>query len=242
MKLAFGYILLVVCSIVPENIYDINTVKEQAEYMQAEGLYTKSIAHYKELVEVRKNKEPEVLVNYAHMLLLNKDTLSARGIYNLAIKNSKKPNLKSIAYAQAALIEFQFNKNKDEAIKLLQFALKEDDHNYTARHNLYVLLKLKQNTEEEEHTNDEKQRHQSAGAGNNDADGNNTINGAVSPIGQGPDSGTETHVDNFQQMDMSIEKAKQLLDVMQKNEIQYIQQLRKKEEPSDKHNLNKPNW
>lgn len=241
MKFTLGYILLIVGSIIPENIYEINSLKEQAEYMHAEGLYSKSLIHYKALVEVHKNKEPEVLINYAHVLLLSKDSLTARGIYNLAIKNSKKPELKSVAYAQAALIEYQFNKNKTEAIKLLQLSLKENDNNKIARHNLYMLLKLKQAADEEEHTNDKTQRNKSS-QGDSDPEGDNTVNNVTAPPGEGANEGTETSVDNFQQMDMSIDKARQLLDVMQKNEIQYIQQLRKKEEPSEKHNLNKPSW
>jgi hypothetical protein len=244
MKYFILFSLLCYSIVFPENIYTINALKEQAEVFYRNGNTKEALLVYKDLVDVHKNKEGAVLINYAHLLLLSHDSLSARGVYNKVIKFAKNNSIRARALTQAALIEYKFNKNKMEAITLLQRALIEDDANSAARQNLFILLQLKK----EEDSAAEKESKNTATPEGQKSSGENQreVESNMMDINNDPNNldtdVEELETSNFQNLNLSIDKAKEILEVMQKNEVQYIQQLRRREDDPEKEDINKPDW
>jgi tetratricopeptide (TPR) repeat protein len=227
----------------PENIYIINSLKERAETHFKNGNIKEALLVYKDLVDVHKSKEGSVLINYAHLLLLSHDSLSARGVYTKVIKHAKNNTVRARALTQAALIEYKFNKNKEEAITLLQRALIEDDANSAARHNLFILLQLKKegdNANEKENNNTH--HTQKTSGGNQEKEMESNIMEVNSDQNNTDTNAEELEASNFQNLNLSIDKARQILEVMQKNEVQYIQQLKRREDEPEQEDVNKPDW
>ncbi len=243
MKYFIQFTILCCFNAFAENIYVVNSLKERAETFFINGNTKEALLVYKDLVDVYKNKEGSVLINYAHLLLLSHDSLSARGVYNKVIKHAKNNIVRARALTQAALIEYKFNKNKDEAINLLQRALIEDDANSVARQNLFILLQLK-NEEDiaNEKENNKNNAHNTPKTSEKNKETERNVMEMNSAHNNTDTNAEELETSNFQNLNLSIDKAKQILEVMQKNEVQYIQQLKRREDEPELEEVNKPDW
>jgi hypothetical protein len=223
-------VLISFISPIADNIFSINTTKKNAEKFVSDKKYQEALKCYQTLVETYDIKEGNVLLNYANILLITQDTLKARGIYTKIISTIKTSTILSAAYSQAGYIEFSFNKNKDEAEKLLKLALITNDQNTVARQNLYLLLNHHSKTSNA-HADSQAQENTTANKQNNDLKetSNNTQKGKE-----------QLSNENFDKINISMERAKQLLDAMQKNELQYIHQLQNRNPKTENKNL--PKW
>ena len=156
--------------------------------------------------------DDNIMLNLSHSYLLNGDTLNAIDGYN-SLTESKKANIKSIAYQQLGVISDKYQKLK-ESSELFKNSIKSNPENIESKYNYELLMKKikeQENKENKEQQNQENQEQQ-----------NQTIE------------------EKLKEINISKEKAEMILEALKNNEIQYLQQLKRK--TSKKVDKSKPDW
>ena len=127
-------------------IATINRYKKEAAKAYIASDYKTSASKYKYLVDSLDVKEDPVILNLAHSYFHLNDTSNAIRYYGTLIE-SNKPKIKSSAYQQLGVMEFQ-SKNYNLALGHLKNALKADPTNENARYNFELLKRMMQENPE----------------------------------------------------------------------------------------------
>ena len=195
-----------------KNISKINEIKKEAKRNFSEKKYDQAIDKYKYLIDSMNLNDDNVMLNLSHSYLLNGDTLNAIDGYN-SLTESKKGNIKSIAYQQLGVISDKYQKLK-ESSELFKNSIKSNPENIESKYNYELVMKKikeQQNQENKEQQNQENKEQQ-----------NQTIE------------------EKLKEINISKEKAEMILEALKNNEIQYLQQLKRK--TSKKVDKSKPDW
>lgn len=245
------------------DIAAINRLKREAEAAFRNKYWNVAIAKYKQLIETYQVKEPEVMLNLAHAYFEAREYAMALVSYEQAAKCNNKA-IQTVAFQQAAIIKAQSGQLED-ALRYLRNSLRAWPNNQVARYNYEAVYALwvkqqqqsggggsgEQNNQDRSQQNQNKQqqqqnadRKQQQQQGQQSSD--NSQNGEQDS--QSSDKGkTEDKPGNMQlrskrleQIKMTEEQAKNILDAIRNNEVQYLQQMQR--QPSRRPDRSKPDW
>lgn len=245
----------------PLRISTINRIKSAAMQAYSSGNYAEAARLYQYLIDSLGVVEEEVLINTGHSLFHINDYEKAKQAYTLASVFGNK-NLQSVAHQQLGIIANREGKFQ-EALQHFREALKANPENEEARYN-YELLKKKlkeqnnppQQNQQQQQQNEQQQNQQQK----NDQSQNQKNNDNKQQQNQQKQGGEQQkeeenqgkeQKDQQQHMQqgegqqerkskIDPQKAKEILESMRNQEIQYLQQQKRKAtQPRDK---NKPDW
>ena len=250
----------------PLKINQINRAKQEARKAYTEGDYETAIQKYRYLTDSLQVSEDEVLLNLGHSYYQAGDVENATTQYQTLVQ-SNKPSVRSAAWQQLGVIKNKQGK-AEEALSHFKEAIKADPSNEDARYN-YELLKRKldekkkqeeqqknqeqqnkeqqQDKKEQEKKDQEKKDQEKKDQEKKDSDKSEQEKKEQQEQQQNEDQkNDEEKKENqpssqkLEQMKISEEKAKMILEAMKNQEIQYLQQnKRKATQPKDK---GKPDW
>jgi Ca-activated chloride channel homolog len=176
-------------------------------------------------------------LNIAHCYFLNNNNPGARQYYQ-PFENSGNAYIRSIAYQQLAVVAYR-EKNRDEALLLCKKALLANPANEDARHNYEWLMRQKLSQADDTSSPVDPEPEVSPPPPAPDA-----------PAGAEPRSGTKEPepqpranspvAERLQQLNVSEEKARMMLDAIRNSETQFIQQRRR--QPTQKRDPDLPDW
>lgn len=244
----------------PAKIGTINKLKKEAMAAYKSGDYASAARTYRYLIDSLDVSEEEVRLNLANTLFLSGDTLASRHYSELT--QAVTPSIRSKAYQQLGVIANKRN-NPQEALSYFKQSLKSDPANEDARYN-YELLKKKlqeqeqQNQEQNQQNQDQNQQQQDQQKQNEqnkeeqkqneqqqEEQKNDEQNGEQQEKQDDQQQEQQRQRDeNFrkklEEMNISEEKARMILEAMKNQEKQYYQQIqRTTEKPQDR---SKPDW
>jgi len=127
-------------------IAEINKYKKEGSRAYMESDYSTSASRYRYLVDSLNVKEDPVILNLAHSYFHLNDTTNAINFY-AQLTESKNREIKSVAYQQIGVIEFN-QKKYNLSLGHLKNALKANPQNEEARKNYEVLKRLMQENPE----------------------------------------------------------------------------------------------
>ena len=203
-----------------KNISKINEIKKEAKRNFSEKKYDQAIDKYKYLIDSMNLNDDNVMLNLSHSYLLNGDTLNAIDGYN-SLTESKKGNIKSIAYQQLGVISDKYQKLK-ESSELFKNSIKSNPENIESKYNYELVMKKIKEQQNQENKEQQKQENKEQQKQENKEQQNQTIE------------------EKLKEINISKEKAEMILEALKNNEIQYLQQLKRK--TSKKVDKSKPDW
>jgi len=261
-RLLIGMFLLMttVASADIGDIATINQLKREAKTAFQNKYWNVAINKYRLLIEQYQVKEPAVLLNLAHAYFEAKEMSIALVTYEQAAKSSNKA-IQTVAYQQAALIKAESGQLED-ALKYLRNSLRASPNNQSARYNyevIYALLKKKQqqqgqneqdNTDQSKQNKNQQQQQQNADKQQQQQKGQQSKENAQtgeqdeqsSEQGKMEDKSSNSKLRSrrLEQIKMTEEQAKAILDAIRNNEVQYIQQMQR--QPGRRTDRSKPDW
>ena len=141
-----------------KNISKINEIKKEAKRNFSEKKYDQAIDKYKYLIDSMNLNDDNVMLNLSHSYLLNGDTLNAIDGYN-SLTESKKGNIKSIAYQQLGVISDKYQKLK-ESSELFKNSIKSNPENIESKYNYELVMKKIKEQENKEQQNQKNKEQQ----------------------------------------------------------------------------------
>ncbi|MCX7638008.1 MAG: tetratricopeptide repeat protein [Cyclobacteriaceae bacterium] len=246
----------------PLRISKINRHKSAATQAYTSGNYAEAAKHYHYLLDSLGVAEEEILLNLAHSYFQLNEYEKAKQVYAAVAAVGKKP-LQSVAHQQLGVIANREGKFQD-ALQHFREALKANPENEDARYN-YELLKRKlkdqnnpqQNQQQQNNEQQQNQQQQKKQSDNQQSDKQKQQEQQKqSQQQQGKEQekqeqeGKDNNRDEKQNQQLQggqerktkidPQKAKEILESMRNQEIQYLQQKKRKgTKPRDK---NKPDW
>lgn len=259
--------LLLLVSTDPREISRVNSLKKEAEKAYLAKDFAKAVASYRELDSLGAD-DPAIKLNLAHALYQLNDTSAAKAAYQSASMVPDK-KIQSIAYQQLGAMAKKSNK-LEEALNHFKSSLKANPANEGARYDYELVKKLldKQKLEEQQNQQDqnkedeqnkdqqdqqqnqdeqkgdnqdqksEEQKEQEANKDGEKKEGENQ-EGEEQESEEQP-TPEEMMQKKLEEMNISEEKAKMILEAMKNNEVQYLQQQRRK--PTKRPPSGKPDW
>ena len=224
MKTIIVLLIVNISSHFENNISKINQFKKEAEKNFREKKYNIAIDNYKYLIDSMKLNDDNVMLNLSHSYLLNGDTINAIDGYNSLI-SSKEKKVKSIAYQQLGVISNKYQKLK-ESSELFKNSIKSNPENIDSKFNYELVMKK---IKEEQKNQKEDQQNQKEDQQNQKEDQQNQKEDQQSSIEK-----------KLKEINISKEKAEMILEALKNNEVQYLQQLKRK--TSKKVDKSKPDW
>lgn len=252
----------------PAKIGRINHAKENARKAYLAGDFKTAASLYQYLADSLNVQEDEVLLNLAHAHFQLNDTARAKAGYQ-QLTTSTVPSIRSTAQQQLGVLANRLGK-PEQALTHFKEALKANPANNDARYNYELLKKKldeqkKQEQQQEQQRNDQQQQdqkkqekqdqkkddknQQKPDQQNSDQQKKDEQKqkeqqeNQQKPDEQQKDDKKETPSsvsEKLEQLKISEEKAKMLLEAMKNQEMQYLQQnKRKPTKPKDK---GKPDW
>jgi Ca-activated chloride channel homolog len=260
------FIVLSVWITDPAKIGKINRAKEDARKAYLAGDYEKAVNHYRYLTDSLHVTEDEVTLNLANAYFNLSDTANAIGQYQ-SLTQSTKPAIRTAAQQQLGVIKNKQEKF-EEALTHFKEAIKADPRNEDARYN-YEMLKRKldeQKKKEEQQQKDQqqdkkdqqkkddqkKEQEKKEQEKKNQEDKKDNQDKPDQKKDQEKDQSEKDQKENFdkkenkpsseklEQMKISEEKARMILEAMKNQEVQYLQQNKRK--ATQPKNKNKPDW
>jgi len=237
----------------PGEIGKINSLKSQAKDAYKKGDFKTAISKYRYLVDSLGVQEDEVKLNLANAYFQSNDTTNTATSYQ-PLTQSTNPKIRSIAHQQLGVLSNRQNKH-EEALANFKQALKADPTNDDARYN-YEMVKKKNKEQNKEQKQDQKEKQDQQNKDKKDQEQKEKQDQEQKEKEkkeqQKKDQEKEQKEnkdkkdlppsvsEKLKQMEMSEEKAKMILEAMKNQEIQYLQQnKRKATKPKDK---GKPDW
>lgn len=241
------YILLAFSITLPfEKISASNRLLKEAEMDYKEGNYGKALLKYKYLLQKSNYQHVHLKLNLAHCYFFTGNYKEAKTYYQF-IENSKNYKLQSIAFQQLGIIAYQ-NKQAKESLKYFKKALIANPFNEKARYNYELVIKqlatnsnLENKKTKQPKTPEENKQPENLPPPPEESEDKNNGN-KEPPQEEENQSATKekTVKERLQKINMSEEKAKMLLDAMKNNEMQYIQQRKRKASQKNENDL--PDW
>lgn len=264
----FLFILLALSTNDPREIAKVNALKVEAEEAFLSGDYDLAISKYTFLNDSLGVDEDEIKLNLAHAYYNLKDTATAKSHYN-NISTSSNKKLKSVAYQQLGVMNKEAGK-LEESLQQLKSAIKSDPTNQQARYNYEVVKKqLEEQQEQEQEQQDQEQEDQEGEEENEENQENQENQEQENKDEEGEQKESEDEKEGeekenqeekegeekeqesekskeemtkekLKEMNISEEKANMILEAMKNNEIQYLQQQKRK--ATERPPSGKPDW
>ena len=246
---------------------EINALKKEAKTAYTNGNFEEAVLKYEKLVSEYAVQDENVLLNLANAHYKNENAEKAMELYT-SLYESKDQSIRSAAYNQSGLLAHQQQK-KEEALGLFKEAMKAKSDNEAARFN-YTKLKKEieeekeqeqqnedkkdeenkdkkdnkqnqENKEKEDKEKSEKEQEQEKQQGDeNKEEQEQQEQEQQEQEGEEQEPPQQSPAEKLKEMNMSEEKAQMILEAMKNNEIQYIQQNKKK--PQSRADDGKPDW
>lgn len=259
--------LLLLISTDPREIAKVNAIKKEAEKAFLNSDFELAIAKY-QLLDSMGVEDDAILLNLAHAQYELSDTASAKTTYQSLLTSSNK-KLKSIAYQQLGVMQKDANK-LEEALQTLKYSIKADPTNEGARYDFELVKKLleERKKQEQEQDDQEKEDQEKEDQENKDQDQQEGEEDENKEEEEGEkkesdeekegekeegenEDGEEKEAEEeptqeemmekkLEEMDISPEKAKMILEAMRNNEVQYLQQQKRK--ATERPKSDKPDW
>lgn len=263
MRILLAILLLFINPVKDLNkVAETNALKKEAKEAFEAGNFDKAVESYEKLTQDFGVTDDNILSNLANAYYKQGNLEQAISHYqNLA--QSENGSIRSDANNQLGIIAHQQQKAQ-EAINYFKEALKADPSNEAARFN-YSKLKKEQeenqdNQESQDDQNQDNQDNQNKDQENQDQNQQDQQNqDQQDQSGEADqqqeedqsqqeqqDQGDEQQenqkstAEKLEEMNMTEEKAKMILEAMKNNEIQYIQQNKKK--PQSRVDDGRPDW
>ena len=263
-----AFVLIIMAGLGNEitRIARINALKKEAKEAYLAGDYQKAIENYQYLVDSFDVKDDMLMLNLSNAYYKINDTTNSVSNYESLLESPTR-EVRSIAYQQLGIIKSQSKKYK-EALQDFKQSLKANPVNNDARYNYELLKKLiqeqeqqqqqqQQNKDQQQNKNQQedqqKQKDKQKQEEKQDQQNQQNQEGEdqqqqEQQEGQEKEEETEegkkqempSTMDKLKEMNISEEKAKMILEAMKNNEIQYIQQNKRKAKNRKK--SNKPDW
>ncbi len=260
-----GFLLAILLFINPvkdlNKVAETNALKKEAKEAYEAGNFEKAVEHYEKLTQALEVLDENLLMNLANAYYKQGNIEQATSQYQ-NLSQSENNNVRADAYNQMGIIAHQQQKN-EEALEFFKKALKANPSNEAARFNYSKLKKEQeeneQNQNEDDQNGDNKDQQQNKDQQNQDQDQQDQEN--QDQQDQSGDAEQETDeqeqqeqqdqgdeqeenqkstAEKLEEMNMTEEKAKMILEAMKNNEIQYIQQNKKK--PQSRVDDGRPDW
>ncbi len=265
MRAIFIFILLTVFSDDINRIAYINRLKKEAETAYKSESYQEAVKKYSVLVDSLGQREDKMLLNLSNAYFKANDTTNAKYLYNQLI-NTDNNSIKSLAYQQLGILANNQNKY-EESLYYFKNSLKADPGNEDSRYNYELLKKLLENQQnqnqqnqqkdqnqdqqdqeqdqQKDQENDQKQEEQESQQNKQQQEEQQQQNEEQSQEEQQKSEEQKENENppqpqNLEDMKISEEMAKKILEAMRNNEIQYLQQQRRK--PTKPRDSGKPDW
>ncbi len=252
----------------PKEIAKINSLKKEAEAAYLAKDYELAISKYTLLHDSLGIDDPAVKLNLAHAHYHLGDTAGAKMNYG-KLASSEDKRLKSIALQQLGVMSKESDK-LEEALQQLKSAIKANPSNQEAIYNYEVVKKLleeqkkqeeqqkqdQQNKDGEDEQEQQNQDQQKDGEKEDqeNKDGENQEKSdeenqeqkeQEKKDGEEQESEEEKSQEQMtkeklEEMGISEEKARQLLEAMRQSEIKYLQHQKRK--PTKRPPSGKPDW
>lgn len=261
-------VFLLALLIDPTKIGQINALKSEAKKAYLAGDFKTAIEKYRFLVDSLHVQEDEVLLNLANSYFQLNDTTNAVNQYQ-PLTQSSKNQLRSKAEQQLGVMANRQGKF-EEALSHFKQAIKSDQTNKDARYNYELVKKKleeekkkqqqqqqNQNKENKDQENKDQQKkdqqekqeqkdkeqdkdQQQKEEEQKDSEKKKEEKEQEQKDGKEKKDIPPSVKEKLEQMQMSEQKAKMILEAMKNQEIQYLQQnKRKATKPKDR---GKPDW
>ncbi len=264
----FLVIILAIMINDPKEIAKINALKKEAEAAYLAADYELAVSKYTLLHDSLGVDDPAIKLNLAHAHYHLGDTAGAKSNYN-SLATSESTKMKSIALQQLGVMSKDAGK-LEEALQQLKSAIKADPSNKEAIYNYEVVKKLLEDQKQQEQQNQDQQnkdgedeQEQQNQDQKQDGDQENQEN----KDGENQEKSDEEKEqeqkeqeqkegeeqeeeqekskeqmtkEKLEEMGISEEKARQLLEAMRQSEIKYLQHQRRK--PTKRPPSGKPDW
>ena len=225
-------IILLYLIVSTNDVAKINKLKKEAERYFFEKNYELAINKYSYLLDSMNIKDDKVQLNLSHSYLLNNDTIKAIDGYNL-LSSSKNNKIKSIAYQQLGVISDKHNK-LEESLELFKNSIKANSLNTESKYNYELVTKRIKEQQNKEQQNKEQQNKEQQ---NKEQQNKEQQNKKKEKNKNEVEKSIE---EKLKEINLSKEKAEMILEALKNNEVQYLQQLKRK--TSKKVDKSKPDW
>ncbi|MFM7428406.1 MAG: tetratricopeptide repeat protein [Flammeovirgaceae bacterium] len=251
----WGFLLLFALLITDlDKIGKINTAKTEAKKAFLAGDFTTAAAKYKYLVDSLGVTEDEVRANLAASYFQLKDTANALNTYSQLTQSTNK-RINSVANQQLGVMA-DTNGKSEEALNYFKQALKAAPENQEARYNYEVVKKkIEEQKKQEKQKQDQKQDKKEDQKNDPNQDKKDQQKKDQDKKEQEKKEQEQKEqeqkekekkgippsvADKLKDMQITEEKAKMILEAMKNQEVQYLQQnKRKATKPKEK---GKPDW
>lgn len=268
MKYLIGLLIVFVSINDLNKIARVNAIKKEAMEAFHNENFELAASHYRILVDSFEVQDDNVLLNLASAQYQLNDTLSAYGNYS-ELSSSSSNTVRSIAEQQLGLMKYNDQKY-EEALHHYKQSLKANPANEDSRYNYELLKKLLKEQEEEQEENQDQEKDEQEKKDQEEKDEQESEEKKEDQEGEEndkegdpeeekekkegeekepkePEEGEEpkeqpqpSTEEKLKEMNISEEKAQMILEAMKNNEIQYIQQNKRK--PTKRRDSKKPDW
>ena len=266
MKTVLLFILLAVLADDVNRIAAINRLKKEADTAYQNENYEEAVQKYSMLVDSLGHRDEKLMLNYSNACFKANDTTQAKYLYS-QLTGTEDQSIKSIAYQQLGVLANNQQKYQ-ESLHYFKNSLKADPQNQDSRYNYELLKKMMQNQQQDqqnqenqenkEQQQDQQQQEQDQQKGDEENEDQQNQQEQEQQDQQKQQEEQESQQDQEQENDenqdsenqpepqkmedmkISEEMAKKILEAMRNNEIQYLQQQRRK--PTKPRDSGKPDW
>jgi Ca-activated chloride channel homolog len=267
MKTILIFIFLTVLADDVNRIAAINRLKKEAETAYENANYQEAVQKYSMLVDSLNHKDEKILLNFSNACFKVNDTTNAKYLYN-QLTSTDDPVIKSRAYQQLGIMANNQQKYS-ESLHYFKSSLRADPGNEDSRYNYELLKKMmqnqpqqdQQNQQNQDQENKEQQQDKQQDQEQEQEDQNNeeqqnqdqqdqqdqqkqqeekSQQEQEQENEQNPENENQPEPQKLEDMKISEEMAKKILEAMRNNEIQYLQQQRRK--PTKPRDSGKPDW
>ncbi|MGF1534088.1 MAG: hypothetical protein ACFCUI_10310 [Bernardetiaceae bacterium] len=253
-----------------QQIAKVNSVKAKAEAAFLSEDYPEAVRWYVYLKNELHQNDPEISLNLAHAYFMQQDSAAKLHYQDLLQSDNKALLSVAFQQLALLKVGTGNDKKALEAAaQLSKQALRYDPTNEEARYNYELIQRIldlqsqqqqeqedqnqeqeqdQQQEEQEQKQQDKEQQEQQEGQDNKEQNGDPQEEGQEGKENQAGDKSEEEKQQareqqinqKLQQLNISRQKAEQILEAMRNQEMQYIQQNRKRPQNPNPNNL--PDW
>jgi hypothetical protein len=266
MKTVLLFMLLAVLADDINRIAAINRLKKEADTAYQNENYEEAVHKYSMLVDSLGHRDEKLMLNYSNACFKSNDTTQAKYLYS-QLTGTEDQAIKSIAYQQLGVLANN-QKKYQESLHYFKNSLKADPENEDSRYNYELLKKMMQNQQQDqqnqenqenkEQQQDQQQQEQDQQEGDEENEDQQNQQEQEQQDKQkqqeeqesqqqqeqendeNQESENQPEPQKMEDMKISEEMAKKILEAMRNNEIQYLQQQRRK--PTKPRDSGKPDW
>ena len=244
-------------------ISKINDIKSKAEEYYKSENYEEAIRFYRILIDSFSVEEGPIWFNLGNSYFYTQNTDLAIETYKLATLNGDNDDI-SIAYNQLGVLKSQ-KQDYTGALESFKSALLSDHFNEEARYNYELLKKLlnekedstsqqdsdkndsskednntKESSDKQEESSEDQENSSEDQENSNKDDSNEENNEAEDSSNSSDQQSGEEQDKRLEEINISEEVARRILEAMKNDEIKYYQQLKKGKKKQN--NSTKPDW